>query len=116
MQQDFNVSSYLTVRYDEISLKEVIVMGVLLLVTAWGGLIAYERSRTENNGKLLIFEGWVRVMQISFVACFAMLCGLFLSGVLETQNRIVLYYVGLIVGIFLGMSIIRKLSRIRLKI
>jgi acetoin utilization transport system permease protein len=116
MQQNFSVQSYLTVRYDEISFKEVVIMGLLLLITAWGGLIAYERSRTENNGKLLIFEGWERVMQVSFVACFALLSGMFLSSVFETQNRIVLYYIGLIAGLFLGMSIIRRLSRIRLKI
>jgi acetoin utilization transport system permease protein len=55
-------------------------------------------------------------MQVSFVACFALLCGMFLTNVFETQNHIVWYYVGLIVGIFFGISIIRKLSRIRLKI
>jgi acetoin utilization transport system permease protein len=110
-----NISNYLTPPYDFISLKHVIVLGVLVLVTAWGGIKAYEKNRTENNGKLLIFGFWERVLEIGFVVCFALLSAAFISAMFG-NNGLPSYYIGLIIGFCLGAFLIRRLTRIRLKI
>lgn len=115
-QDNFNLNSYMGVQYDWISLKHVIVMGILLLVTAWGGLKAYERNRAENNGKLLIFSFWERVVEVGFVVCLALLGASFVSSMFNFVDNLLTYYIGLVSGVFLGIYLIRRLTRLRLKI
>ncbi|WP_372663683.1 ABC transporter permease subunit [Cohnella sp.] len=116
-QDYFNITSYVGLQYDWISLKHVIVLGIILLVTAWGGIRAFERNRAENNGKLLIFNFWERVVEVGFVVCFTLLSASFVSSMFNnSDNTLLMYYIGLVTGVFLGIFIIRRLTRMRLKI
>ncbi|BBI36269.1 ABC transporter permease subunit [Cohnella abietis] len=116
IEQYFNPINYVAVDHIQITLKYVMIMGGLLAITVGGGLMAFIRTRTENNGKLLIFRGWERAVQISFVVCFALASGSILSGFFYSQSRLIWYYIGALAGVFLGLNIIRYLTRIRFKI
>jgi hypothetical protein len=111
----FSPDYYVFVQYPFLSAKYVICMAALLLLAGWGGMYAYERNRSENNGKLLLFPIWDRILQVCFVVCFSLFSATFVSGML-TSNKLIWYYVGLLAGAFIGMSLIRRLTRIKLKI
>ncbi|TFE19839.1 ABC-2 transporter permease [Cohnella luojiensis] len=112
----FSPDYYLFVQYPFLSAKYVIGMAALLLLAGWGGMAAYEKNRAENNGKLLLFPVWDRILQVSFVACFSLFSALFVSEMLSMSNELIWYYAGLLAGAFIGLSLIRRLTRIRLKI
>lgn len=115
-QDYFNLINFIGAQYDFISLTHVIIMGLILLLTAWGGIRAYERNRAENNGKLLIFRLWERIAAVGFVVYFSMLSASMASGMFGLNNQQIIYDMGLVVGVFLGIFIVRRLTRLRLKI
>ncbi|KIL36610.1 hypothetical protein SD71_06205 [Cohnella kolymensis] len=111
-----NLPTYIYASYSSISIGRAVMMCLLLAAAFVGALIAYEHNRTENNGKVANVPLFERILQIGFVVCFALLCGAFLTSMFPVVNDALKYYLGLLAGIYFGLSLIRKLTRLRLKI
>jgi len=92
-----------------------IFMAAVFAVASVGGMIAYQRTRAENNGKLVVFPLWERILQAGFVFCSALVGGTFVYAFFNSSS-VVLYYVGLVLGAAISAWIIRRLLRLRLKI
>jgi len=115
--EDFNsLFGYLALPFAKFHPLRAAVLSALLTISFLGGVYAYERNRTENNGKLVLFPGWERVLVVCFVVCFTMLWGLFGTIMLRFGTPAISYYIGAAIGFAVGLSLIRRLTRLRLKI
>jgi len=108
--------TYMVLPFDEFHPLRYGVLAILLLAGTAFGAAAYERNRTENNGKLMLFPVWERTLQVGFVTCFALLCALVGSLLLRIGTPLVSYYIGGIAGLLIGWRLIVRLTRMRLKI
>ncbi|WP_027094446.1 ABC transporter permease [Cohnella thermotolerans] len=114
LQDGLNLITYVTIPFDRLSWEKAAALFVLLLLSFVCGVLAYERNRTENNGKIMIFGGWEIVLRVGFVLCFSMIAGLFVSALVEFDEQIG-YDIGLLVGFVLSALVIRKLTGMRFK-
>ncbi|HEY8529134.1 MAG TPA: ABC transporter permease subunit [Paenibacillaceae bacterium] len=92
-----------------------IFMAAVFAAASAGGMIAYRRTRAENNGKLVVFPLWECILQAGFVFCSALAGGTFTYAFFNASS-VILYYVGLALGAAISAWVIRRLLRLRLKI
>ncbi|GIO11996.1 hypothetical protein J19TS2_15510 [Cohnella xylanilytica] len=107
-----SLTTYLTADYDRLTWLKALVMLLLLAAALTCGMLAYERNRAENNGKLMVFSGWELGLRIGFVVCISMIAGLFVSELVGFSKRIG-YDIGLVAGFVLSTLAIRRLTRMR---
>ncbi|NMM53038.1 ABC-2 transporter permease [Paenibacillus aquistagni] len=78
------------------------------------GLFLYVRNKAENNGKLVIFPSLETILRGGFTICFALL-GASIATSLFT-NGPVPYSLGFLAALVIGYLMIRKLTKLKLKI
>ncbi|WP_232697744.1 ABC transporter permease subunit [Brevibacillus daliensis] len=97
---------YLGHIYPEFSVIPVILYSVVCLGL---GTFLYNRSKLENNGKMLLFAKLETIFHFGVTICFALLGGMF--AVVVSEETILHYYIGFIIfGLlaFFGFNYIKK--------
>lgn len=95
--------------------KPWLIMAAFLVLASLAAWWAYRITRAENNGKVVVFPVWERILSVGFVVCSALGTGLFLYVFFDAAS-LVAFYAGVVPGAVLGNWIIRKLTRMRLKV
>lgn len=96
-------------------LRPWLIMAAFLVLASLAAWIAYRIARAENNGKAVVFPVWERILTVGFVVCSAVSAGIFLYGFFNAAS-LVAFYAGVALGAVLGNWIIRKFTRMRLKV
>ncbi|WP_214878166.1 ABC transporter permease subunit [Exiguobacterium sp. ERU653] len=81
---------------------------VFIVLTFGLGLWMFKEAPQENNGRFFMFSNWLWLIHIVIVICFAMLGGVFFSGVFYPQS-VMLYLVGFVIGAFLAHLLAKRL-------
>ncbi|MCC5892549.1 ABC transporter permease subunit [Exiguobacterium sp.] len=72
------------------------------------GLLMFNRAPQENNGRFFMFTGWIWLVHVIMVICFAMLGGIILSA-FSYPTSVTLYVIGFLIGGFLAHLLARRL-------
>lgn len=115
LQEVLSLPRYLTLSYEDISWSQALGFAGLLVAAFVCGVLAYERNRTENNGKLVVLPAWERGILILFVLVLSMLAGLFSATMFDANERLG-YDIGFVVAFIVITFVLTKLSKIRLRI
>lgn len=81
---------------------------VFIVLTFGLGLWMFKEAPQENNGRFFMFSNWLWLIHIVIVICFAMLGGVFFSGIFYPQS-VMLYVVGFVIGAFLAHLLAKRL-------
>lgn len=112
----FNFYSYTSVRFEAISWSQAQSLLVIIIASFAGGLFAYKRNPTENNGKLMLFKRGESVLRWVFILCASMVAGtLGMTWFGLNAGDRVGYDIGFILGCVLSIWIVRALLRMRFK-
>ncbi|MDG0795225.1 hypothetical protein OMP38_33655 [Cohnella ginsengisoli] len=112
----FNFFNYASAQYPDITWTNALSLLAITIVSFAGGLFAYSRNLTENNGKLMIFKRGEIVLRFGFVLCVSMVAGLLGTELfrLNAGERLG-YDIGFVLGCVLSTIGIRKLLLMRFK-
>lgn len=72
------------------------------------GLLMFNRAPQENNGRFFMFTGWLWLVHVIMVLCFAMLGGIILSAI-SYPTSVTLYIIGFLIGGFLAHLLAKRL-------
>ncbi|WP_445001931.1 ABC transporter permease subunit [Exiguobacterium alkaliphilum] len=72
------------------------------------GLLTFNRAPQENNGRFFMFTGWLWLVHVVMVICFAMLGGIIFSA-FSYPTSVTLYIIGFLIGGFLAHLLARRL-------
>ncbi|MCT4795693.1 ABC transporter permease subunit [Exiguobacterium alkaliphilum] len=72
------------------------------------GLLMFNRAPQENNGRFFMFTGWLWLVHVVMVICFAMLGGIIFSA-FSYPTSVTLYIIGFLIGGFLAHLLARRL-------
>ncbi|MCT4782484.1 MULTISPECIES: ABC transporter permease subunit [Exiguobacterium] len=72
------------------------------------GLLMFNRAPQENNGRFFMFTGWLWLVHVVMIICFAMLGGIIFSA-FSYPSSVILYVIGFIIGGFLAHLLARRL-------
>ncbi|MCT4784749.1 ABC transporter permease subunit [Exiguobacterium aestuarii] len=82
---------------------------IAFIVLTFGlGLWMFKEAPQENNGRFFMFSNWLWLIHIVIIICFAMLGGVFFSGIFYPQS-VMLYVVGFVIGAFLAHLLAKRL-------
>jgi acetoin utilization transport system permease protein len=114
IMDDISLLKYLSANLDVLYDLSLITAFVYLIVSTFGGFAAFSRNRAENNGKLMLFPAWESVLKVGFIICCSLLGAAMMSGLFN--NRLMSYYIGLLLAFVVSTLVIRHLTRIRWKV
>mgnify|MGYP001381476625 CR=1 FL=1 len=95
--------------------KPWLIMAAFFVLASLAAWWAYRLARAENNGKVVVFPVWERILSVGFVVCSALSAGLFAYLFFDAASPVA-FYAGAVPGVVFGRWIIRKLTRMRLKV
>lgn len=72
------------------------------------GLLMFNRAPQENNGRFFMFTGWLWLVHVIMVICFAMLGGIIISAI-SYPTSVTLYIIGFLIGGFLAHLLAKRL-------
>ncbi|TCI53758.1 hypothetical protein EVJ24_08705 [Exiguobacterium sp. SH1S21] len=86
-----------------------ILSSLLFIGLTFGlGLLMFNQAPQENNGRFFMFTGWLWLVHVIMVLCFAMLGGIILSAI-SYPTSVTLYIVGFLIGGFLSHLLAKRL-------
>lgn len=72
------------------------------------GLLMFNRAPQENNGRFFMFTGWLWLVHVIMVLCFAMLGGIIIAAI-SYPTSVTLYIIGFLIGGFLAHLLAKRL-------
>lgn len=94
-------------------LSRGITLILLISVLFISGMLAYERNRAENNGKLVTIPGWEKVLIVGVVICVGLLGGY--TAYYKISYSLGAYMIGFLIAAAIGYLVIKTMTRMRMK-
>ncbi|GGB65390.1 ABC transporter permease subunit [Fictibacillus barbaricus] len=91
---------------------------IYLAVTFPLGIWLFNRTKNENNGRLLVFEKGKGFFSVGVIVCFALAFGMIGGGLFGTYDTpsLIGYYISAAIGGVLSYAVLRKLMNMRFKL